>query len=168
MIRPAEFWYAYMNPPINPIKPPVTIDGPLIPGLIPIFFHTQMIQHFIVQFSFRNLRNRFEKVVREREMGYRRGSRRWRRRRWWRRSGGSRGSWSFRRLWWTEGPDLRLGTLASPMLWCLCSSSTFFLLFNWESQTHYLSELLTVLCLGWVWGNWDSGLVDFSTLLQLV
>lgn len=24
-----------MNPPITPIKPPVTIDGPLIPGLIP-------------------------------------------------------------------------------------------------------------------------------------
>lgn len=35
MSRPAEFWYAYMNPPINPIRPPVTIDGPLIPGLIP-------------------------------------------------------------------------------------------------------------------------------------
>jgi len=24
-----------MNPPITPISPPVTIEGPLIPGLIP-------------------------------------------------------------------------------------------------------------------------------------
>ena len=121
-----------------------------------------MIQHFIVQFSFRNLRNTFENVVREREreMGYRRGSRRWRRRRWWWRSGGSRGSWSFQRLWWTEGPDLRLGTLASPMLWCLCSSSTFLP----ESHRHNLLELLTVLCLG----VRELGLVDFSTLLLLV
>lgn len=35
MSLPAEFWYAYMNPPISPISPPVTIDGPLIPGFIP-------------------------------------------------------------------------------------------------------------------------------------
>ena len=36
MILPAEFWYAYMKPPIRPIRPPVTIDGPLIPGLMPV------------------------------------------------------------------------------------------------------------------------------------
>ncbi|MFS8024561.1 hypothetical protein Hanom_Chr16g01464681 [Helianthus anomalus] len=33
--RPAEFWYAYTNPPITLINPPVTINGLLIPGLIP-------------------------------------------------------------------------------------------------------------------------------------
>lgn len=36
MSLPAEFWYAYMNPPMIPIKPPVTIEGPLMLGFIPV------------------------------------------------------------------------------------------------------------------------------------
>jgi len=52
----------------------------------------------------------------------RRGSRRWRKRRWWWRIGDNRECWSCRRLWWREGCDQRQGTLVSSMQWYLCSS----------------------------------------------
>jgi len=55
----------------------------------------------------------------------RRGSRRWRKRRWWWRIGDNRECWSCRRLWWREGCDQQQGILVSSMQWCLCSSFLF-------------------------------------------
>ena len=51
--------------------------------------------------------------------------------------------WSCQRLWWMEGSDLWLGTLASPTLWCLCSSLLFVTDTVTLSYSHSLSLSLS-------------------------
>lgn len=137
-----------MNPPISPIRPPVTIDGPLIPGFIPetqkkgkkkkkdSIWVSPFSDYIFVTESI-GIKRRLRKMEK-----HRRGSRRWRRCRWWWRSVGSRESWSFRRLWWREGSDLPPGTLASPTLWCLCSFLQFLFVCSFHSQTSLRALLL--------------------------
>jgi len=51
-----------MNPPITPINPPVTIEGPLIPGLIPKIqkkSQFQKLQFFQFTFQLNSIEERW-------------------------------------------------------------------------------------------------------------